>query len=129
MRPSLRWSTAVFLLALGFASLASAAAPGLDAPRVTLANGLRVVLAPDSLAGTVDVTLWYRCGTRNEATAQAGLALLAGRLTFRNGAADPLNPLEAEGGTGQLVVTPDMTGLSATVPPAGGAAPPRGSGR
>jgi zinc protease len=116
MRPSLRWSTAVSLLALGFASLASAAAPGLDATRVALANGLRVVLAPDSLSGTVDATLWYRSGTRNEATAQAGLALLAARLTFRNGAADPQNPLEAEGGTGQLVVTPDMTGLSATVP-------------
>ena len=116
MPPSLRWSTAVSLLALGFASLASAAAPGLDATRVTLANGLRVVLAPDSLAGTVDATLWYRSGTRNETTAQAGLALLAARLTFRNGAVDPLVPLEAEGGTGQLAMTPDMTSLSATVP-------------
>ena len=119
MLPSLRWSTAVTLLALGFASLASAAAPGLDGTRVTLANGLRVVLAPDSLAGTVDATLWYRSGTRNETTTQAGLALLAARLTFRNGAAAPLSPLEAEGGTGQLAVTPDMTSLSATVPAEG----------
>ena len=116
MRPSLRRSTAALLLALGFASLASAAAPGLDATRVTLANGLRVVLAPDSLAGTVDATLWYRSGTRNETAAQAGLALLAARLTFRNGAAEPLSPLESEGGTGQLAVTPDMTSLSTTLP-------------
>src|SRR5215471_8226667 len=119
MPPSLRWSTAVSLLALGFASLASAAAPGLDATRVTLANGLRVVLAPDSLAGTVDAALGYRSGTRNEAAAQAGLAMLAARLTFRNGAADPLGPLEAEGGTGTLAVTPDVTSLSATVPAEG----------
>ena len=106
------------VLALALASVA-AAAPGLDATRVTLGNGLRVVLAPDSLAGTVDATLWYRCGTRSESTAQAGLALLAGRLSFRNGANDPLNSLEAEGGTGQLAVTPDVTCISATVPAEG----------
>ena len=115
---TLRRSTAVSLLVLVLTST-SAAAPGLDATRVTLANGLRVVLAPDSLAGTVDATLWYRCGTRNETTAQAGLALLAARLSFRNGANDPLAPLEAEGGTGLLAVTPDVTSFAATVPAEG----------
>ena len=119
MPTTLRWSSAAFLSLFVLASTSSAAAPGLDATRVTLANGLRVVLAPDSLAGTVDATLWYRCGTRSESTAQAGLALLAGRLSFRNGANDPLNSLEAEGGTGQLAVTPDMTSFAATVPAAG----------
>ena len=118
MPRTLRWSTAVSALALALVST-SAAAPGLDATRVTLANGLRVVLAPDSLAGTVDAALLYRSGTRNETPAQAGLALLAARLTFRNGADDPLSTLEAEGGTGQLAVTPDITSLSATVPDAG----------
>jgi zinc protease len=44
------------------------------------------------------------------------VALLAARLAFRNGANDPLAPLEAEGGTGQLAVTPDLTSFSATVP-------------
>jgi zinc protease len=112
---TLRWSTAVSLLAIALVSSA-AAAPGLDATRVTLANGLRVVLAPDSLAGTVDAALWYRSGTRHETQAQAGLAQLAARLTFRNGAADPLGTLEAEGGTGQLAVTPDLTSFTATVP-------------
>ena len=118
MPPSLRSCSAVFLLALALAPTVTAA-PGLDATRVTLGNGLRVVLAPDSLAGTVDASLWYRSGTRHETPAQAGLALLAARLTFRNGAADPLGPLAAEGGSGQLAVTPDLTSLSTTVPAEG----------
>ena len=77
---------------------------------------MRVVLAPDSLARSVDVAVWFPSGTRHEKTTQAGLALLAARLGFRNGAADPLAPLAAEGGTGSLVTTPDLTSFSATVP-------------
>jgi len=118
MFPPLRWGSAVSLLALALASTVMAA-PGLDATAVTLGNGLHVVLAPDSLARTVDASLWYRCGSRHETPAQAGLALLAARLTFRNGASDPLSPLAAEGGSGQLAVTPDLTSLSATVPAEG----------
>src|SRR5262249_55911573 len=78
------------------------------------------VLAPDPLASTVDATLWYRCGTRHETTAQDGLAALSARMSFRNGATgDPLAPLEAEGGTGSLAVTPDDTSVSATGPAEG----------
>src|SRR5262249_13913797 len=81
---------------------------------------LVVVLAPDSLSGTVDASLWYRAGTRHETPAQAGLAVLAARLTFRNGASgDPLAPLEAEGGSGQVTVTPDYTSFAASVPGGG----------
>jgi zinc protease len=101
------------------AANAPAAFPGFAATRVTLGNGMRVVLAPDSLSGVVDASLWIRAGTRHEAANRAGLALLAARLTFRNGSPDPLAPLEAEGGTGSLAVTPDVTCLSATVPAPG----------
>jgi zinc protease len=115
-----RWSrTSALALALVLPvalPMAAAHANPLDATRVTLANGLRVVLSPDPALGTVDATLWYRGGTRHETTAQAGVSQLAARLTFRNGANDPLAPLEAEGGNGQLAVTPDLTSLSATVP-------------
>lgn len=89
----------------------------LDATRVTLKNGLRVVLAPDSLATTLDVALWLPSGARYERSGQAGVALLAARTAFRNGAERPLAPLEAQGGTGALSVTPDHTSFSATVPP------------
>ena len=115
MTPSRRWNVLVPALALALSS-SPAPATDLEATRVTLGNGLRVILAPDSLAGTVDATLWYRSGTRHETTAQSGLALLAARITFRNGASDPIHPLEVEGGSGQLAVTPDFTSLTATVP-------------
>ena len=94
----------------------SAAAAPLDATRVTLANGMRVVLAPDPSALGVDAALWFPSGTRHERPAQAGLALLAARLGFRNGADDPLLPLVAAGGSGNLSSTPDYTSFSATVP-------------
>lgn len=98
------------------ATVPSAHAGPLDATRVTLKNGMRVVLAPDSLATAVDVAVWFPSGARHEKPAQAGLALLAARLGFRNGASDPLAPLAAEGGSGNLVATPDLTSFSATVP-------------
>src|SRR6185503_2033293 len=115
MTPPRRWILLAPALALAL-SPTLAPATGLEVTRVTLGNGLRVILDPDSLAGTVDATLWYRSGSRHETGAQAGLAVLAARLTFRNGASDPVRALEAEGGTGQLAVTPDFTSLAATVP-------------
>ncbi len=95
---------------------APASGAGLEATRVTLPNGLRVVLAPDPGALTVDAALWLPAGRRHERSAQSGLAVVAARVTFRNGEAEPLAPLTAVGGSGSLVVTPDYTALSATVP-------------
>lgn len=117
-RPFGPWpALAVLLAAMALAAAVPAAHAGpLDATRVTLKNGMRVVLAPDSLATAVDVAVWFPSGARHEKPAQAGLALLAARLGFRNGANDPLAPLAAEGGGGTLVATPDLTSFSATVP-------------
>jgi zinc protease len=107
---------ALAVLLAPIAVVRSAQAGPLDATRVTLKNGMRVVLSPDSLAGAVDVAVWFPSGTRHEKPAQVGLALLAARLGFRNGSSNPLAPLAAEGGTGTLVATPDLTSFSATVP-------------
>lgn len=112
VRPAL--ALVLLLAATGQPSPATAAP--LDATRVTLKNGMRVVLAPDSLATAVDVAAWFPSGTRHEKPTQTGLALLAARLGFRNGASDPLAPLTAEGGSGTMVATPDFTSFSATVP-------------
>ncbi len=109
----LRTIASLFLLALGSAP---ASASVLEATRVTLRNGMRVVLAPDSMAMSLDAALWFPSGTRHEKPAQAGLALLAARLAFRNGSDDPLGLLTAEGGTGSLTATPDLTSFAATVP-------------
>jgi len=97
----------------------SVRADGLHATRTTLANGLRVVLAPDAQATAVDVALWFPSGTRHERPAQAGLALITARLGFRAGAEDPLAPVAAIGGTGSVVVTPDYTSWWTTVPASG----------
>ena len=102
-------------LVLALCAPGSAAAP-LEISRVTLSNGLRVVLAPDPNALSVDATLWFPSGTRHERPAQAGLALLSARLGFRNGMEDPLGALEVQGGTGNLTATPDLTSFTATVP-------------
>jgi zinc protease len=114
-RPALAL-VALLAVTAAMAAVPAAHAGPLDATRVTLKNGMRVVLAPDSLATAVDVAVWFPAGARHEKPAQAGLALLAARLGFRNGASDPLAPLAAEGGTGTLVATPDLTSFSATVP-------------
>lgn len=110
-------ATLALLLAGGVLAPRAVASP-LDATRVTLDNGMRVVLAPDSFATTVDASLWFAAGSRLEKPAQAGLSLLSARVAFRAGADDPLASLRARGGAGSLVVTPDYTNFSATVPPA-----------
>jgi len=107
---------AFLLHAALLAVLAAIPAAAFPVSRSTLPNGLRVVLAPDSLATAVDAALWLPAGSRHERQGQAGLAALAARLGFRNGADLPLAPLAATGGTGSVVATPDYTSLSATVP-------------
>ncbi len=107
------------VLLLLAALVPSAHADGLQSKRVTLANGLRVVFAPDANATAVDVALWFPAGTRHERSTQAGLALISARLAFRGGADDPLAPLAATGGTGSVVVTPDYTSWWTTVPSEG----------
>ena len=67
-------SAKLALLAVAVATLCTAAHAGpLEATRVTLDNGMHVVLAPDSLATAVDVAVWFPAGSRHEKPAQAGL--------------------------------------------------------
>lgn len=106
-------------LLLVMSAAAAAGAGPLESTRVTLENGMRVVLASDSLATALDVSLWFPAGTRHEKAAQAGLAQLAARVAFRAGADDPLAGITARGGSGGMLVTPDLTTFSATVAPAG----------
>jgi zinc protease len=117
MKDSRMRSRVLLVLSLSISVPWVAQSSPLDATRITLKNGMRVVLAPDSLASAVDAAVWFPAGTRHEKPAQAGLALLAARIAFRNGGNDPLAPLAAQGGTGTLVATPDYASFSATVAP------------
>ena len=114
----------------GLAALASAVlvagavtlAPAAPAPTVvTLRNGLRVVLAPDSAALAVDVGVWYPAGIRWEGRGQSGLSHLCTRLMFRGSAGVPdgghLKQLQAEGATVNTTNTADGTCFWQTLVP------------
>ncbi|HEU5255361.1 MAG TPA: insulinase family protein, partial [Vicinamibacterales bacterium] len=47
-----------------------------------LANGLRVVLAPNNTSPTVAVTVWYHVGSKNEAKGKTGFAHLFEHVMF-----------------------------------------------
>lgn len=96
-------------------------APASGAPTlVTLKNGLRVVLAPDSTAMAVDVAVWYPAGTRAEAPGLAGAAHLVERLMFRGSATVPdgehVRRLLAEGALVNTQMSPDYACYWETVP-------------
>ncbi len=59
--------------------------PGADYPisRFTLANGLRVVLAPDTSSGVVGVAVHYDVGFRSEPEGRTGFAHLFEHLMFQ----------------------------------------------
>lgn len=108
------------LLALLAAPLAAAPAASIQTQK--LANGLTLVLAPDPAAGAVDVTVWYRAGTRREAAGKTGLTHLIEQLMFRGtGPAgdDYIQRIRAMGGTLGTESTPDYSSFYQTVPPEG----------
>lgn len=119
----LRPGTAVALAAMAWcccavAPVARASEPGVT--RVTLGNGLRVVLAPDSLATAADVAVWYGSGVRNEKPGLSGMTRLFERLMFRGSATvadgEHRRRIYAEGGLANTTTTPDYSCFWETVP-------------
>jgi len=106
---------------------AGAAAPGSGIPgtlRTTqLANGLRIVLAPDSDAAAVDVAVCYDAGLSAERPGQAGIAHLFEHLMFDGSAHVPRRDhqarIEALGGAAGAVTTADGIFFFDTVPASG----------
>ncbi|CAN5778575.1 hypothetical protein BH24CHL6_BH24CHL6_09720 [soil metagenome] len=59
-----------------------------DLPKISfsqrrLDNGLRVIVAPDSLAPVVAINLWYGVGSRHEQTGRTGFAHLFEHFMFQ----------------------------------------------
>lgn len=101
--------------------LVQAPAQAASAPTVvTLKNGLRVLLAPDSNATAVDVAVWYPAGVRSEPRAMAGVSHLSSRLMFRGSKGVPdgghARQLLAEGATVNTTNTHDESCFWQTVP-------------
>jgi len=110
------------MFACAAALLAACPSAGHSAPAttVTLKNGLRVVLAPDSTATAVDVGVWYATGTRWERDGMTGVTHLLERLMFRGSATvkdgEHARALLAEGATANTSTSPDYSCLWETVP-------------
>lgn len=86
----------------------------------TLANGLRLVLAPDRTTPVVGVNLWYHVGSRNEPQGRTGFAHLFEHMMFQGSAHVPKNGhfhhIERVGGTANATTWFDRTNYYDTVP-------------
>jgi predicted Zn-dependent peptidase len=97
--------------------------PGHELTRFTLANGLRVVLAPDPTAPVVGVSVHYDVGFRSEPEGRTGFAHLFEHLMFQG--SESLEKLahfrhvQSAGGTFNGSTHPDYTDYFEVLPSAG----------
>lgn len=93
----------------------------LNAETVTLKNGLRMVLAPDPQAKSVDLAVWYDAGSRYDPPGKAGVAHLFEHLMFRGsshfGRDEHSRLVRAEGGTSGAYAAHDYIAFYETLPP------------
>src|SRR5262245_59302379 len=93
----------------------------LTAETVTLKNGLRLVLAPDPQAKSVDLAVWYDAGSRYDAPGKTGVAHLFEHLMFRGsshfGPDEHTRLVRAEGGSSGAFAAPDFVAVYETLPP------------
>ncbi len=86
----------------------------------TLANGLRVVLAPTGASSVVAVNLWYDVGSRDDPAGRTGLAHLFEHLMFQGSAHVSRNGhfrhVERVGGSANATTWFDRTSYFQTLP-------------
>jgi zinc protease len=107
-------------VALAWAAPALAVTPR-HVETVTLKNGLRLVLAPDPEARSVDVAVWYDAGSRHDAPGRTGVAHLFEHLMFRGSSHYPDGEhgrlVRNEGGTSGAYAAHDFIAFYETLPP------------
>ncbi len=85
-----------------------------------LANGLRVIVAPDHLAPVVAINIWYDVGSKHESQGRAGFAHLFEHLMFQGsrhvGKAEHLAIVQAAGGVVNGTTYFDRTNYFETLP-------------
>jgi zinc protease len=123
LRPS-RFARVAFFLAISLSSVSAAAAPApptLKAEKLTLPNGLEVILDEDHRTPIVTVNLWYHVGSKDEAERRSGFAHLFEHMMFQGSKHVPedtfFKQLEKIGATGiNGSTTIDRTNYHETVP-------------
>jgi len=102
-----------------------AAAPSSDLPTINfsqrrLANGLRVIVAPDHLAPVVAINIWYVVGSRHEQPGRTGFAHLFEHFMFQGSRhvtkAEHFSIIQAAGGVNNATTYFDRTNYFETLP-------------
>jgi len=98
----------------------ASATPRFPIERHTLANGLRVVLQPDSSLPLVAINLWYHVGSKNEIPGRTGLAHLFEHMLFQGsqhvGKNDHFRLVQQVGGVANGSTWFDRTNYYETLP-------------
>lgn len=88
--------------------------------REKLANGMRVILSPNTTVPTVAISLYYDVGSRNEAPGSSGYAHLFEHLMFQGsrnvGKMEHFQLIMKRGGQANGGTGPDYTGYYETLP-------------
>ncbi|MFN0179763.1 MAG: M16 family metallopeptidase [Gemmatimonadales bacterium] len=94
--------------------------PKIQLETYSLANGLRVVLAPDRSTQVVTVDVWYDVGSRNEVRGRTGFAHLFEHMMFQGSAnvkkAEYFALIERAGGETNASTAEDRTNYYAMLP-------------
>jgi zinc protease len=94
--------------------------PAIRFSRRELANGLRVIVAPDRLAPVVAINLWYVVGSRHEQPGRTGFAHLFEHLMFQGSRhvtkAEHFTIIQSAGGVNNATTWFDRTNYFETLP-------------
>ena len=111
---------AVLGLAPAGAAAETLAPPRLEIQTHALANGLRVVLAPDRSRPIVNVQVWYHVGSKDEKAGRTGFAHLFEHMMFRGsrnvGPEEHMRLIREAGGVVNAYTSFDQTVYWQTVP-------------
>jgi zinc protease len=121
VRTSIRLALSALLLAsLQLTGLAQTRMPQLKFTDRTLANGMRVLAAPDSSSPTVAIQVWYHVGSKDDPQNRSGFAHLFEHIMFKstkNMKSEMMDRLtEDVGGFNNAFTADDVTVYSEVVP-------------
>jgi predicted Zn-dependent peptidase len=101
-------------------SVSSADLPSINFTECRLANGLRVIVAPDQLAPVVSINLWYVVGSRHEQRGRTGFAHLFEHFMFQGSRhvskAEHFSIIQSAGGVNNATTWFDRTNYFETLP-------------